>query len=364
MRIVWVCGARVVGGAEWVTIVIADGLQRRGHEVSVFCPHDGALHDELTRRGFAVHGLPIGRRSVRACHAVGRRLGTIVPDIALVTTSSEFLTTMITPRPTATRLVLARHMVQPLAWALGRLIALRADAVIAVSHAVHASLANAVDASRLHVIHNPVRFTGRDAPPTATERIQARQALGLSDDGHWVGFFGGVHETKGIRDTLNAIRAANRAGLPTHLLLGGRAHTRMPPLAELLNDYGLAGHVHFLGEITDMLAAHTAMDVVVMATHARLSEALPATLAEAMACGTPVLAYATGGMAELVGNDGEAGRLARPDDAQDLGRVLIDMLRNPSLRDDLARGALQRIRAIGDPEQAVDRYEHLFRQLR
>lgn len=363
MHIAWICGARMLGGAEHVTLVVAAALRRRGHQVSAFCPSDGPLRDALARQGLELRPVAIGARSLGACYALSRILGKTVPDIALVTTSPEFLTAMLAPRPTATRLVLARHMVQPLSRPLQRLTALRADAVIAVSDAVRASLTGALPDALLHVIRNPVRFAIRDNVPTAAARADARAALGLTGAGNWVGFFGGVHENKGIHDALAAVRAAHDTGLPVQLLVGGRADPRMPPLAALASQHGIAGHVHQLVEPERMQDALTASDVVMMATHTRLSEALPATLAEAMACGTPVVAYATGGMAELIGRDGEAGRLARPDDRADLARVLREMLSNATSREELAQRGLQRIRLLCEPEQAVDRYERLFTRL-
>lgn len=360
MHIAWICGARVLGGAERVTLVVANALRRRGHRVSPFCPADGPLRDALVQQGMEPRAAPIGARSLRACYALSRALGQTMPDVALVTTSSEFLTAMLAPRPTATRLVLARHMVQPLSRPLRRLIALRADAVIAVSEAVRASLTDGLPDGLLHVIRNPVRFPIRAAVPAAAERAQARAALGLTSAGSWVGFFGGVHESKGIHAALSTVHAANQAGLPVRLLVGGHADPRMPPLATLAAELGIANLVHQLADAERMRDALTACDVVMMATHTCLSEALPATLAEAMACGTPVLAYATGGMAELIGHDGEAGRLARPNDQGDLARLLREMLSDAPARAQLAHQGLQRIRSLCDPEHAVDRYEKLF----
>jgi glycosyltransferase involved in cell wall biosynthesis len=121
--------------------------------------------------------------------------------------------------------------------------------------------------------------------------------------------------------------------------------------------------LHDLGEIERMEEALTAADVVVMATHRRLSEALPATLIEAMACGTPVLAYATGGMVEVIGADERAGRLAAPDDPHDLARALADILRDPAGAEHMARAALERVRELFAPRHAADRYEALFSAL-
>jgi len=194
--------------------------------------------------------------------------------------------------------------------------------------------------------------------------VRARQALGLSSHGRWVGFFGGLDRNKGIADVAHAVRQASATLGPTHLLLCGRADDGAAPSSQAVaRRFDLEGRLHYLGETDRVEEALTAVDVVVMATHRRLSEALPATLIEAMACGTPVAAYATGGMREVIGADGQAGRLATADDPADLARVLIEVLRDPAGAARMAQGALVRVRELFDPEQAADRYEQLFSTL-
>jgi glycosyltransferase involved in cell wall biosynthesis len=107
----------------------------------------------------------------------------------------------------------------------------------------------------------------------------------------------------------------------------------------------------------------TAADVVVVPTRGALGEAIPLTMLEAMACGTPVCGYDVGGVPEAIGADGEAGRLARPDDPGDLGRVLFEILSTPRGARGIAERALGRLRSEFDPEDAADRYDRLLRSL-
>lgn len=57
-------------------------------------------------------------------------------------------------------------------------------------------------------------------------------------------------------------------------------------------------------------------------------ENFPYTLGEAMTHGCPVVATKTGGLVELV-EDGKNGLLARPADADDLARAVLELLRDP-----------------------------------
>lgn len=364
MRILWLSGSRVAGGAERATLQLLALLRDRGHDVAVAAPADSRLQALCREPGIAIRPAALGAAlKLRSWPAAAALLRDVAPDVALATGADEWLWSCLSPRPRHTRLVLARHMALPLSQRVRWLAARRADAVIAVSHAVRESLGRTIPERRLHTIYNPVRFEPRAAPPSAAQRGAARQRLGLPPDGSWVGFFGGADPNKGVDDVAAALRPADGALGSVRLLLCGRRDARLSA-AQLAARLRLNGRLYDLGEIDDVREALTAADAVVMATHSRLSEALPAILIEAMACGTPVLAYASGGMAEVVGTDERAGRLARPDDAGDLARILTETLADPGAAQRRAAAALQRVRELFDPRLAADRYERLFTVLR
>jgi glycosyltransferase involved in cell wall biosynthesis len=107
----------------------------------------------------------------------------------------------------------------------------------------------------------------------------------------------------------------------------------------------------------------TAVDVVVVATHNRIKEALSLVLIEAMACGTPVAAYATGGIPEVVGLSSEAGLLAKADDPNSLSACLVEVLSDQELAKQLSAGGLNRVKEHFDSDSLADRYETFFRRL-
>ncbi|MDX2171405.1 MAG: glycosyltransferase, partial [Deltaproteobacteria bacterium] len=184
MTILWICGARVAGGAEQTMAQLAGLLRQRGHALTVAAPPGSRLLTLPALRDLTVQAAPLGGSlNLRAALATARLLAARRPDIALVTTADEWVWSCLAPRPRRTRLVLVRHMALPLPRRVQWLAARRADAVVAVSEAVRDSLA-AVPAARLHVIHNPGRFPPRTAPPSRAARAAARAALGLPASGH------------------------------------------------------------------------------------------------------------------------------------------------------------------------------------
>jgi len=86
--------------------------------------------------------------------------------------------------------------------------------------------------------------------------------------------------------------------------------------------------VHYLGHLKDELSlalVYGAADVFVAPS---LQDNLPNTVMEALACGTPCVAFNTGGIPEMVDNQ-VSGYLAIPKDAQDLAQGIDWVLRDP-----------------------------------
>jgi glycosyltransferase involved in cell wall biosynthesis len=362
MRLLWICGSRILGGAETTSLQLTGLLAARGHEVACLCRAGSEVERELSRSGMPHRSARIGGSlNAGTLAAIVSAMRELRPQVLLVTTVDEWVwASLALPRRFGARLVLVRHMVLPLARRVQWLANRAADAVVAVSDAVRASLVH-IDSSRLHVIRVPWRFAPRAAVAAPAERDEARRALGLPPGERLVGFFGGLAPEKGVLDVLEALHLAGGA----HLLVCGPTgdEVRRGAFAERVASAGLADRVHVRGWLADIRAAATAADVVVLATRSAIGEASPLVLLEAMACGTPVVGTAVGGVPEVIGADGDGGRLAAADDPRDLGRVLGEVLADPRAAAEMAARALARLRDRFDPQTAADAYETLFRDL-
>jgi len=91
----------------------------------------------------------------------------------------------------------------------------------------------------------------------------------------------------------------------------------------------LRGYVRF-GD--DLLACYRSAEVFVLPSR---SEGVPQVLLEAMACGTPVVAAAVGGVPYLI-EEGENGLLVRPDDVEALAETIKKILDDPRLAEHLS----------------------------
>jgi glycosyltransferase involved in cell wall biosynthesis len=80
---------------------------------------------------------------------------------------------------------------------------------------------------------------------------------------------------------------------------------------------------------------------------------------EAMACGTPVIGSAVGGLQYSI-EDGESGLLVPPHQPRQLGHRLAHFYANPRLAKRMSRSALRRVRALFTWERVARKLEAVY----
>jgi glycosyltransferase involved in cell wall biosynthesis len=116
----------------------------------------------------------------------------------------------------------------------------------------------------------------------------------------------------------------------------GRDQTTTERLRGRALSSGLMTHVRFVGELEGaaLAAQYDRADAFVLAT---LHEGYGMAVAEALACGLPVVATSTGAIPELLGSG--AGLLVAPGDAEGFAQALARVMGDARLRGQLAEGA-------------------------
>ena len=117
--------------------------------------------------------------------------------------------------------------------------------------------------------------------------------------------------------------------------------------------------VHYAGHLHDDLslrALYSAADVMVVPSR---QEAFGQTASEAHACGTPVVAFNTGGLSDIV-DDRVTGALAEPFEPASLAEAIRWVLEDSTRR--LALGAAARSRAerLWNPERVAGLYAEVY----
>lgn len=187
------------------------------------------------------------------------------------------------------------------------------------------------------------------------ERRCARQALGIAEERFVVGFACADFNdpNKGGAVLIDALRAvANQK--PVTLLAFGSG--KLPPVGDGIE-------VVELGVLTSPRVQslfYSAADVFVVPSRV---ESFGLTALEAMACATPVLAFRTGGLPDLI-TDGETGLLENEIGSRDgLKNKLLWFLNHPRERSEMGcRGRLRVEKHFTDTLMAK-RYESLYAEL-
>jgi glycosyltransferase involved in cell wall biosynthesis len=195
----------------------------------------------------------------------------------------------------------------------------------------------------------------------------ARRQLGISVEKRIV-FFGSsyLHEPrKGgaylvealhiLRQSLENSSLANpgHAAKPIEILMAGR-HSD-----ELTRQ--LSFPAHNLGYISDdatLATAYRASDVFVCPS---IEDAGPMMIPEAMLCGTPVVAFNTGGAPDLV-RTGETGYLTELRSARDLARGVEAVLFSSRLAE-MGQTAARRASLLHEPRVVAEQYANLIAEL-
>jgi glycosyltransferase involved in cell wall biosynthesis len=147
------------------------------------------------------------------------------------------------------------------------------------------------------------------------DRVACRRILNLPEDKHLI-LFGAMGATSDENKGFELLRQA-MAVLPQQV--AGRECMLVVFGAQWLDLPDLNIEVRFMGTLTDDIALsvlYAAADVMVVPSR---QENLPNTIMEAMACGTPPVAFRTGGIPDLIEHQ-YSGYLAEPFDTEDLAR--------------------------------------------
>jgi len=136
-------------------------------------------------------------------------------------------------------------------------------------------------------------------------------------------------------------------------------HTKYAPM--LVRELGLEDRVTFTGRLTteELVKRYSTAEVAVTAS---LYEGFGLPCAEAMSCGTPVIATKAGALPEVVGN-GSAGILVPPEDPVGLAGAIKRLLEDKPLRQKLGEAGRKRIEEAFSWEDAAKRTLEIYKEV-
>jgi glycosyltransferase involved in cell wall biosynthesis len=221
--------------------------------------------------------------------------------------------------------------------ALHRLFSRPTDLGLCVSQAVEDVAADGyhVSRERLRVVYNGVELDRvRNVPPGARATIRAE--LGVPASAGVIALVGRMYPVKGHPAMLRMMARISKACPDARLVLVGDGPGRVACEA-LTSELGLQSRVIFLGHRDDVPCVLAAADVVVVPSE---SEGLCLAAIEGLAAGKPVVAYAVGGLPEVV-TEGKDGRLIAAANEDEFVQAVVALLQDPGLRSSYGRYAAQ-----------------------
>ncbi len=353
------------GGIATTTRQLASMMHQRGNQVEVFAGSSIRTHSQLEEDGFWVHRQFAKRRA--------DFIGAVVPIFQQrhqlnpfdVIESPEFgadaaAVLQVAPDiPLAVRLhtpsvMVAEHdgmssLPAQLQIRLGKLrrgispfgdlehrLALTADELIAPSWAIGKALIQRwqLDSQRVHAIPNP--FT-----PTP-----ALLDVPVGNLASTVTFIGRLDIKKGVTDLATAIPTVLEACPQAKFRFVGRNGQSPIPTVDMQQflTQQLAPHlssVEFIGPVSQAELPSVLANSAVCVFPSRW-ENFPNVCLEAMAAGRAIVGSNAGGMAEMLVSE-QFGRLVPPQQPQAIAHAILELLKNPELRQQLGRKARQKV---------------------
>jgi glycosyltransferase involved in cell wall biosynthesis len=321
------------GGAQQGLLELLPALRERGWRAVVGLPGGGAMFDSVREIGFPVERIECGPfasgrktagdmvRFTRQTPKLALHIRGMADDADVVYVNGPRLLLAAAAAGLAAPVVFHSHsflgpgVMRRLAGA-----ALRAMAARTIANCEHVA-ASWRSYSATQVIYNGV--AGSDLPENR--------------DGSVVACIGRIAPEKGQLEFLEAARVVSREAPGCRFRIYGAALFGEPAAERYYGEVReRAEHlpVEFAGWVADVYAALATVDLLLVPSQA--VEATTRVILEAYAAGVPVIAFASGGIPEVV-EDGRTGFLVRSPD--EMARAAIGLIRDPGRRRQMSRAA-------------------------
>ena len=352
MRILMVDLAREWRGGQSQALLLLRGLKTQGHAVELLAVGDSALAMKASEQHIDVHTISGSARRIRAAWALSRLLRTTKFDIVHVNEAHALTAAWLGGAHRRCRLVIARRVTFPLSSSHISLARYRAAAcIVAVSQAVRDQLLAArIDLARIAVVRDGVEIP---ALVSAQERARARARWNVTPDEPVLAFVAALTVEKGHALLLEAFATLQtpefRKQLPhCRLLLAGDGvlRTTLERQAATLH---ISKSVIFAGFVADVREIYAACDLFMFPPE---EEGGGTSLLDAMACGLPVIASASGGIKEIV-SDQENGLLLPTRTPHSMAAAATRLLIAPELGIRLGAAARETVTAQFSADRMV-----------
>jgi glycosyltransferase involved in cell wall biosynthesis len=282
-------------GGQVQSLLVAEGLMKRGHDVTIGVLENSPLALRASAAGLAVLPLPVGgEASPRLLIRLSRAARRVRPGVLWACDSRAHGAAVWSRASRKVPLVVHRRVVFPPGGPpLSSIKYALADLYIAVSESARSALlASGVSPGKVVVVSDglpPSAFVESPVPPAPPFLLVHAGAF----DGR-----------KGQQIVVDVLARLLAEGLDAQVRFLGDGPAR-PRVEEYARRCGVFERCTFEGTVGDVPARLAASHLLLLPSE---TEAAPLVLVEAMAAGCPILAHDVGGVAELT-RGGTSGRL-------------------------------------------------------
>lgn len=332
------------GGSELYLRMLLPRLPDR-FSCRVVSLQEGPLVASLRELGMSVRVVATSARP-RAMLASGLELRRMLhlnkPDVIHANGLKAALVAAVAAFPRRVPIVWVKHDFGWDGW-LTRLAGTVATSIIGVSRSVTRTFGRRLR-RKVRIVYNGLPSLEVDVHHA---RARLRKLVQVPEDGAVVSLVGRMNPVKGHHELIAMAPSIRRRVPGVHFaLIGGEDETaaaHVEYVKTLINETDLE-NVTLVGHRDDVHELMAGSDVTVMPSvpdeRGLVPEAFPFVALEAMALGTPLVAYDVGGISEAVG---DCGRLVSLGEQEAFADAVVELLSDPDARAGLSRCGRARV---------------------
>jgi glycosyltransferase involved in cell wall biosynthesis len=329
LKLLFIDSSRNGWGTETHFVELVTAVHQAGHDVRAIVRRDSPV-DRL------LHGSPIPRISTpfrggsdpRALWQVVREIRRDRPDWIVTSRGKLYWPALVLGLAFDVRVALFRHLAYLKRWPEQRLVPRLADRFYVVSQfAQDVLVEDGAPRERLTPLYNPIDMQ-RFRPPLPAARLALRERLGLRSSDFVAGFVGRMELGKGVVPLCEAATALMKRHPALRMLWIGAGPEKAALERFAAATGGGARHV-FIGWQPRIEDYFGTLDVLVAPSI--VPETFGRVVAEAQACGVPVIASAAGGLSEAFQPD-RTGLLLERVDTATIAAAIERLIAEPLLR--------------------------------
>jgi len=354
------------GGAETVFLNLVDGFSRDPYRSIAMVPEGSWVEGMLADRGIPwVHSRPSGSFDLRYLSALVRTIRRERVDLIqthlLGATAYAVLASWITRVPVVGVFHGTVDLANPSRFTGVKLGLIRrgCDRIVVVSGSLQEQLNSA--AAHLPEDRTRVIYNGVDTERFGLERHdRLRQQLGLTPGDVLVASVGNLRGAKGYDHLIEAAGVLADSYPHVHFAIAGEGSGALhQQLMAQRTELGVEDRVHFLGFRDSAVEVLQGSDVFLLPS---TSEGFSISTIEAMSCGLPVVATASGGPQEIITPD-QDGVLVPPGSGQAIADALAQLVAHPEYAGDLGAKARDTVLSRFSGTAQIAAYEGVYSEV-